>query len=204
MKEEVNTEQAILQAAEKEFLEKGYALSKTTEIARAAGVTHAMLHYYFRTKENLFDKVFQLKAHQFAETFSSNIQEDMPFTELITKAIEAHFDLLSQNPKLPFFVISEILANEQRKETCRNIFIPFIQKTLEKIKQATDKAVSEGIIHEVNPVDLMMNIISLNVFVFIAHPLVNIMNEELPESYAEFLEHRKKENVKTILASLKK
>lgn len=52
MKEEsVNTEQAILKAAEKEFLKKGFSGSKTTEIAKAAGVTHAMLHYYFRTKK---------------------------------------------------------------------------------------------------------------------------------------------------------
>ena len=49
-----DTEVRILQAAEKEFLEKGYAGAKTTDIAAAAGVTHAMLHYYFRTKDKLF------------------------------------------------------------------------------------------------------------------------------------------------------
>ena len=59
-KEDVNTEQAIMEAAEKEFLDKGYTLTKTTEIARIAGVNHAMLHYYFRTKDNLFEKVFGL------------------------------------------------------------------------------------------------------------------------------------------------
>ena len=61
-KEDKNTEQAILKAAEEEFLKKGYALSKTTDIAKQAGVTHAMLHYYFRTKENLFEKVFSQKV----------------------------------------------------------------------------------------------------------------------------------------------
>ena len=65
MKEETsNTEQSILKAAEKEFLKKGFSGSKTTEIAKEAGVTHAMLHYYFRTKENLFNKVFEEKAKQ--------------------------------------------------------------------------------------------------------------------------------------------
>ena len=63
MKEETsNTEQSILKAAEKEFLKKGFSGSKTTEIAKEAGVTHAMLHYYFRTKENLFNKVFEEKS----------------------------------------------------------------------------------------------------------------------------------------------
>lgn len=51
MSKKDNTEQAILQAAETEFLDKGFALAKTTEIAKQAGVTHAMLHYYYRTKE---------------------------------------------------------------------------------------------------------------------------------------------------------
>ena len=69
MKEETsNTEQSILKAAEKEFLKKGFSGSKTTEIAKEAGVTHAMLHYYFRTKENLFNKVFEEKARQLADT----------------------------------------------------------------------------------------------------------------------------------------
>ena len=65
MKEETsNTEQSILKSAEKEFLKKGFSGSKTTEIAKEAGVTHAMLHYYFRTKENLFNKVFSKKKDQ--------------------------------------------------------------------------------------------------------------------------------------------
>ena len=102
MKEETsNTEQSILKAAEKEFLKKGFSGSKTTEIAKEAGVTHAMLHYYFRTKENLFNKVFEEKAKQLADTFLSRVDESLPFLEKIKCFIEAHFDLLTANPELP-------------------------------------------------------------------------------------------------------
>ena len=52
-----NKEQAILEAAEREFIAKGFAGARTTSIAEAAGVTHAMLHYYFRTKEQLFERI---------------------------------------------------------------------------------------------------------------------------------------------------
>ena len=84
MKEETsNTEQSILKAAEKEFLKKGFSGSKTTEIAKEAGVTHAMLHYYFRTKENLFNKVFEEKAKQLADTFLSRVDESLLFLEKI-------------------------------------------------------------------------------------------------------------------------
>ena len=120
MKEETsNTEQSILKAAEKEFLKKGFSGSKTTEIAKEAGVTHAMLHYYFRTKENLFNKVFEEKARQLADTFLSRVDESLPFLEKIKCFIEAHFDLLTANPELPLFIYREILTNECGKEICR-------------------------------------------------------------------------------------
>lgn len=59
-----NKEQAILEAAEQEFLNKGFAGARTTSIAEAAGVTHAMLHYYFRTKEQLFERILDEKMRR--------------------------------------------------------------------------------------------------------------------------------------------
>ena len=127
MKEETsNTEQSILKAAEKEFLKKGFSGSKTTEIAKEAGVTHAMLHYYFRTKENLFNKVFEEKARQLADTFLSRVDESLPFLEKIKCFIEAHFDLLTANPELPLFIYREIynpqIQISAESETKRSIF----------------------------------------------------------------------------------
>ena len=63
-----DTETLILQAAEKEFFEKGYSGAKTTAIAEAAGVTHAMLHYYFRTKDKLFEKIVSDKIGNLGAT----------------------------------------------------------------------------------------------------------------------------------------
>ena len=60
-KDKQNKELEILKAAEHEFLTKGYDGARTTSIAQAAGVTHAMLHYYFRTKEQLFDRIVESK-----------------------------------------------------------------------------------------------------------------------------------------------
>lgn len=79
MKKEDNTEQAILQAAEKEFLDKGFALAKTTDIARAAGVTHAMLHYYYRTKEKLFERIFQEKVQVMSRSLCATFEDGKPF-----------------------------------------------------------------------------------------------------------------------------
>ena len=63
-----NKEQAILEAAEREFIVKGFAGARTTSIAEAAGVTHAMLHYYFRTKEQLFERILDEKMRLMGES----------------------------------------------------------------------------------------------------------------------------------------
>ena len=203
MKEETNTEQAILIAAEKEFIEKGYALSKTTEIAKAAGVTHAMLHYYFRTKDNLFEKVFQEKAKLIAGSFAEIVDDNLPFTEKIAKAIETHFNFIAENSKLPFFLLNEIITNETRKETCKNIFLPIISQTLEKITRELDEEVKKGTICQIDPIDLLLSIVSLNVFTFLAHPVIDLIVKGDKNTLHTFLELRKKENVKTILARLR-
>ena len=67
-KPQQSKEQAILKAAEREFLTKGYAGARTTSIAEAAGVTHAMLHYYFRTKEHIFERILDEKMRLMSES----------------------------------------------------------------------------------------------------------------------------------------
>lgn len=204
MKQEItNTEQAIMQAAENEFIEKGYAGSKTTQIAKAAGVTHAMLHYYFRTKENLFNQVFQVKSQLIAASFSSIVENDLPFFEKIKIGVETHFDIIAQNPRLPIFILNEILANKERKDTCQKIFQPTIRETIAKLRTSIEKEAAKGTIRFIDPVDLILTIVSLNVFTFIAEPVIKLATQESHESYQKFIQHRKQENVETILSRLK-
>ena len=115
IEKEKNKEQAILDAAEHEFLEKGFEAAKTTKIASLAGVTHAMLHYYFRTKEHLFDLVFEKKTRLLKESlFSSFDNPDMPFQEKIRTGMEAHFEIVRANPSLPRFVLNELIYRPKR------------------------------------------------------------------------------------------
>lgn len=204
MKEEINREQAILKAAEKEFLEKGFAMSKTTQIAQSAGVTHAMLHYYFRTKENLFDKVFQEKAKLIATSFTVIADNNLSFFEKITQSIQMHFDFLANNPKLAPFVVNEIVSNDNRKETCKRIFLPVVMKVQERLNQEIEKEVANGTIRPISSLDLIFSIASLNAFVFLARPLVDMITNGDTEACKSFLEHRKQENVEIILSRLRK
>ena len=94
-----NKEQAILEAAEQEFLNKGFAGARTTSIAEAAGVTHAMLHYYFRTKEQLFERILDEKMRLMSRSVLTAFgQPDLPLPERIRDGVESHFDFIAANP----------------------------------------------------------------------------------------------------------
>ncbi len=97
-----HTENRILKAAEAEFLAKGYAGARTTAIAEAAGVTHAMLHYYFRTKDKLFERILNEKIQLVRDIMLFGIGEPgRPLEERIVATVERHFDFLAANPSLP-------------------------------------------------------------------------------------------------------
>ncbi len=201
---ETTTEQLILEAAEAEFLEKGYGKARTTEIARRAGVNHSMLHYYFRTKENLFEVVFQKKAQSMSDIMILSFsQDDLPFLEKIRKAIEDHFDFLAANDKIPTFIFSEILYDEKIKSIFVHILRGKIKKVFDKLKQEIEREAAKGTIRYVEPADLMLNIVALNVFVFTTFPILSGVLNINEEQYAAFLQHRKEANIDTILRQLK-
>lgn len=205
MKEEAsNTEQAILQAAEKEFIKKGFAGSKTTEIAKAAGVTHAMLHYYFRTKENLFNKVFEEKARLLSATYLSRVDDSLPFIDKIKASIESHFNLLIENPDLPLFIYREILVSANGEAVCRNTLFPNFKQAVKVLDESLKEEIAKGNIRPISAADLLISAVSLNVFVFIANPMIRLLAEENGEEYHQYLERRKQENIEIILSRLRK
>lgn len=199
---DMTTEAAIMQAAEHEFLEKGFDRAKTTEIARLAGVTHAMLHYYFRTKENLFNQVFREKLKIMADSFNVIYNRDLPFLERIRLGIEAHFDYIASNPRLPHFIVHEVIGNKERGELCRKILLPAFSGTVEHLSKSIYEEIKKGTVRPIEPLDLILNIVSLNAFVFIASPFVKLLANVDEEEFTRFLEHRKKQNVELILRDL--
>jgi AcrR family transcriptional regulator len=204
MLNQTNTEQIILEAAEKLFIEKGYTGTKTTEIAKVAGVNHAMLHYYFRTKENLFNRIFEQKASQLLGFFVDAFNRDYPFFEKLKTGIETHFDFLSQMPELPLFVLREIVQDKGRRDFILQKIFPTGQEILKRMTIAIDEEIAKGTIRPVQALDLLLNIASLNVFAFVAaQVLFDNEKDRKTENYQLFLKGRKKNNVDVIINSLK-
>ena len=196
-------EQAILRVAERLFLDKGFALTSTTEIAREAGCNQALVHYYFRTKENLFEKIFEQKIRMLISNIFSIDREGGTFEEKLRRKIEAHFEILKKNPKIPFLVINEITTNPERIASLRDSIGELPLSVYATFEQDLQKEIAQGRVRETNALDLMFSALSLNLATFLVRPVLQNILGLTDEAMDGFLEHRKEENVKIILQSLK-
>lgn len=200
-----NKEQAILEAAEREFLAKGFDGARTTSIAAAAGVTHAMLHYYFRTKENIFDRILDEKVRLMGESIISAFgRPELPLTQRLCDGISSHFDFLTTNPDLPRFMINEITSKPERYETMRNRVRPIVDHLIANVQHELDAEAERGEIERMDVRQLMLDILSLNIFVFVAYPIIGPLFADTNSDREAFFAARKAENIEIILRRLRK
>lgn len=197
-------EQAILEAAEREFLKKGFDGARTTSIAAAAGVTHAMLHYYFRTKEQLFERILDEKMRMMGQSVLAAFGDArLPLIERLRNGIERHFDFIAANPDLPRFIVNEVFARPERYEAMQRQIRSLMGVMLIDTQRALDEAADRGEIRRIDVRMLMLDIISLNVFVFIAYPILESLLGDLTADRERFFELRKAETVETVMRRLK-
>ena len=201
---ELSTEQIILEAAEAEFLEKGYGNTKTVAIARRAGVSHSMLHYYFRTKEQLFQKIFKEKVQILAQMFGGIFAKDASFTEIIRLVVETQFNFAAQNPQLPPFVFNEILSNKENRNWAIETIFPQIFPYYCTVEKLLNDEIAKGAVRPITIRDLMLNVISINIVAFLALPvLTDAFNLDNGKALNHFLNERRESNVQFILNALK-
>ena len=203
--EKQSKEQQILAAAEQEFLTRGYDGARTTSIAQAAGVTHAMLHYYFRTKEQLFERIVDEKFETMSHSmFAIMGDPSLPIVERIKGGIEAHFDFVAQNPLLPRFVINEIISRPERYDVLYKRVGAIIDNVYRGLQSEINRSAERGEIERVDIKMLFISIMSLNIFTFLAYPFMEPLMGELMVNRERFLAERKAENIETILRRIKK
>lgn len=201
--DKISTEDRILRAAEDEFLLKGYASARTTSIAEAAGVTHAMLHYYYRSKEKLFDKVISDKLSQMAKTFLLSFDECRPLADSVRAAVENHFDLVSSNPLLPRFMVCEVFSNPKLIDIMAEKISSYIGQAALSLQKKIDECSAKGECRPLNVVSLFMDIISLNVFPMLALPMMKRIGDKISDVDIDgAIRARREENVQTILRKL--
>lgn len=198
-----STEERILEAAVQEFMTKGYAGARTTAIAEAAGVTHAMLHYYFRTKDKLFDRIIESKIGTLRDIMLASLGDPtIPLFDKIKSAIENHQDFIAANPELPRFMINEVLNRPDRMPKVIERLKHHTPLVVQSLQRQIDEYADRGLCRRVDAGMLMLDIVSLNIFPFSATPMVNALLGGMMENRQAFVEARKKENVETIMKKL--
>lgn len=200
---QTDREQLLLKAAEEEFLEKGFGKARTTEIAKRAGVTHAMLHYYFKTKENLFKMVFARSAEIMANIMLFALQRDLPFLDRVRRGVEQHFDFIAANPHLTNFIFSEIRSDDRLLAIVTDMMkvktIPFLIQLDIDIREE----VAKGNIKFVESYDILLNVMSLNTTIFSGLPIFSVVVDFGEKDLLEILAERKEKNVDMILSMFK-
>ena len=181
---ELSTEDKILLAASKVFTEKGFSGARTRDIAEEAGINLALLNYYFRTKEKLFEQVMKVKiVLLFGQIIPIITNEKTSLDEKIDLASVKYFDILTKNPNLPIFVLSEI----QKKTSDVKSILPF-EKVLNNsvlMKQIKERK------PEINPYHFLLNFLSMTVFPFLGKPILQSFDLMNDAEFQQFVEERK-------------
>ncbi len=194
------TEIAILSAAKKIFSFKGKDGATMQEIANEAGINKALLHYYFRNKDLLFEQVFFEEVKKFSPILKNAIAQEVDLYQKINNICEAYILMAIENPFVPVFVIGEL--NKQPDLFIQKMFdgdLPDFPKLAFQIKQE----VEAGNIKPILPQHLIMNMMSMCVFPFLMKPMFIVGMQIDKELFNNLMLQRIKEVPKFIIDSIK-
>lgn len=195
------TEQQILDAAKTVFQAKGMDGARMQEIADEAGINKAMLHYYYRSKEILFEAVFKSAFLLLAPQLNAILNDDSSIEEKIKNFTFNYVSFMMKHPYLPNFIIQEL----NRKE---DFILKLKENTgfpnLDKFKLKIESEVSQGILNPIEADQLFVNIIALNIFPFLGKPLIKAFADKDDKAFQEFVESRKTEVASFIINSIKR
>ncbi len=199
--ETLDTAAKILRAAEEEFMEKGYGNAKMMAIAARAGVSHSMLHYYYRSKEKLFQMVFDEKAQLIVGILEGIHSKEFDLKEVIAQFVRNQFNLLMDNDRFVWFIINELIHNEENMTKVIDIVKSKLSDYLLWFNDVLTKEIESGRIRSISGRSLIMNIISLNASSFLCIPVLKKLEPEMDIN--EYLINRREENVEFIWNAIK-
>jgi AcrR family transcriptional regulator len=187
---EQSTEEKIKAAARKIFTKKGYAATRTRDIAEEAGLNLALLNYYFRSKEKLFEIVMLENFGQFiAGVRTIMYDQTTTLDQKIEGIVDFYVNQLIISPDLPLFVLNELRSGSLilkskglSKDLLQHSY--FMQQLAEEVKKNN--------IQGLNPLHIVMNIFSMTIFPFIAAPLITEVGGLGDGDYVRIMQERKK------------
>lgn len=195
----------IREVAQQLFFRQGYAATSTTQIAKEAGCTQALVHYYYRTKENLFRQIFLEQVQAALNVVGRSLVSEMSFEDFLRSAISMYFDALQKNPRLPFFVLEELVSNPERRKYLRENFVkrPSYVMLYMQFDARVKAEQQAGRLAKTDAFDIMMSIASLTVFTFLSLPMYQDLLSRSDEQVREYIAHRKAEVTRLVLQGIR-
>lgn len=193
--QQASAEEKIKEAARKVFTLKGYAATRTRDIAEEAGLNLALLNYYFRSKEKLFEIIMKEKMQQLFGVITPLLNDKTTtLDQKIDQIISNYIDMLTQNPDLPLFVLSEIRTNTgmfKQMQVGKLIQNSFFVEQLKERQPA------------VHPLHFIVSMLGMTIFPFVSKPVFQSVGVLTEESFAEMMKQRKALLPKWMKAMLK-
>jgi TetR/AcrR family transcriptional regulator len=196
------TEEKILSAAKKVFTAKGMAGARMQDIADEAGINKAMLHYYFKDKDKLFEVIFLQEAQKFFPRINMIFESEAPLFEKIALFVNEYIDEMVESPYLPWFVLNEL--NRDAEQFLKTIWTMAHRPRPDKLLAQIEREVKKGTIKRISPLHLLVNLLSMTIFPFVAKPMLmrTMQMDEL--QFKQMIEQRRTEIPKFIIDSIKK
>lgn len=198
---DISTEQKILEAAKIVFIKKGFDGARMEDIAKQADINKALVHYYFRSKENLFEQIFDTFAAQILPNITLVMESEGSIYDKIEVFIHNYIEFFMKNPDLPIFVLTEINRNPDRVIAMLNN-----TQNFPKMQQFIGQLMVEvqlGKVKPINPIHFFLNMMSLCVFPFVAKPMIKTMINLSEEDFQTILNQRKQEVTRFIFDAIK-
>jgi AcrR family transcriptional regulator len=183
-----NTEQKIKAAAKIVFHKKGFAAARTRDIAEEAGLNLALLNYYFRSKEKLFQLIMLEAISDFMQTMTIVFNDEgTTMEQKVELIVEKYIGLFIMEPEMPIFIISEIRS--QGPEFFQKL--PAINSIMESafVNQYKELA-RKGKIAEANPLHFLMNLMGMIVFPFIGRPIIKNVGKLSDARFNKLMQER--------------
>lgn len=181
---DVSTEEKIKEAARKVFTQKGYAATRTRDIAEEAGINLALLNYYFRSKEKLFEIIIMEKMQILFGKIGPIIMDGRTSIEEKVERVSEHYiDTLMANPDIPLFVLGEIKNNPDKFANLVKTKTNITDSAL--FKQLTERR------PDIDPLHFLLNMLGLVIFPFIGKPLIQLITGLQPDKAAALMNERK-------------
>lgn len=197
--QEHGTEERILAAARRVFIRKGMAGARMQEVADEAGINKALLHYYFRDKQRLFEGVFKGSADQQFSCIWNSFTDSPDLFDAIERFVAAYMERMLEDPLLPLFIAQEM----NRDPEGLRAFIDRGESSRQRFLRLVEEARTKGTIIDIEPRELLVNMMALCAHPFVARPMLTHIHGMNDEAFRRMILKRRKTVPEFIIRSIR-